>query len=159
MTTDLVAPLQLLAEAEVVTPTALNLPGTVTDDEFRAICKWLGGLRNWTAWAVGDAILWAESVNDNLAAEVVDLSGRAESTCQKWAWLAGKYPHQERVENVSPTHHELVAKLPEHERREWLLDAKANNWNVREFTARVRPEQDGVVCTCRPAQDCPKHGV
>ncbi len=151
MTTDLVAPLQLLAEAEVVTPTALNLPGTVTDDQFRAICKWLGGLRNWTQWAVGDAILWAEKIDDNLAAEVVDLSGRAESTCQKWAWLAGKYAASERIEDVSPSHHEKVALLPEDERREWLLDARRNNWNLREFLAHVHPELDGVVCTCRPA--------
>ncbi len=157
MTTDLVAPLQLLAEAEVVTPTALNLPGTVTDDEFRAICKWLGGLRDWSCWAGGDAILYAESISDDLAAEVVEYLGRAKSTCIKWAWLASQYPPSERVEGVSPTHHELVAKLPE--RREWLLDAKARGLSVEEFRGLVRPSENGVVCTCRPAQDCPKHGV
>ncbi len=151
--------LDLLSQADVVTPTALNLPGDVTDDEFRAICRWLGGLRDWSAWAGGDAILYAESVSDDLASEVVEYLGRAKSTCIKWAWLASQYPPPERVEGVSPTHHELVAKLPESERREWLLDARDRGLSVEEFRGLVRPSENGVVCTCRPAQDCPKHGA
>lgn len=156
--TNVVEPLALLARADVVTPTALNLPGTVTDDEFRALCRWLGGLRDWSAWAGGDAIRYAESISEDLAAEVVEYLGRAKSTCIKWAWLASQYPPDERVAGVSPTHHEIVAKLPD--RLDLLQQARDQGWSVEEFRGVIEfTAKQEAACTCRPDAACPKHGT
>lgn len=150
--------LALLVKAEVVTPTALNLPVGLEEDQFRGVCKWLGGLRDWSTWAAGDAILYAESISDDLAAEIVEYLGRAKSTCVKWAWLAGQYKPHERLEGLSPTHHELVATMPA--RAELLRYAQAENLSVEEFRGVVRPQPDSdVVCTCVPSPACPKHGT
>jgi hypothetical protein len=149
--------LALLVKAEVVTPTALNLPVGLEEDQFRSVCKWLGGLRDWSTWAAGDAILYAESISDDLAAEIVEYLGRAKSTCVKWAWLASQYKPDERVKGLSPTHHELVAKMPG--REEMLRAALDENLSVEEFRGLVRPQPEvDVLCTCVPSPACPKHG-
>jgi hypothetical protein len=147
---DPVAPLALLQQAGVVTPTSLNLPAKLDEDEFRAICIWLGGLRDWSAWSIGDAILYAESVSDELAEEVVELFGRAKSTLLKWSWLCRSYAPNQRIVGVSPTHHELVATLPAGERRAWLLQAKREGLSVEEFRGLVRTEPVKV-----PVQEVP----
>lgn len=137
---DPIAPLALLNEAGVVTPTSLNLPRDIDDDEFRAVCVWLGSLRDWSAWSIGDAIIHAESVSDELLADVIELFGRAKSTLLKWRWLCANYKPNQRVQGVSPTHHELVATLPPGERRAWLLRAKRDALSVEEFRGLLRPD-------------------
>jgi len=151
--------LALFVQANIVTDTALVLGGAgLHDDQFRGICKWLGAVRNWSAWAMGDAILYAESISDDLAAEIVEYLGRAKSTCGKYAWLANQYKPDQRVTDVSPTHHEYVATWPDAKRQAVLLKAQRENLSVEEFRGLVREDSAQKECTCIK-DGCPKHGT
>lgn len=163
MSVELVQPLELLKakDPEGETRMGLELPQDLTDDQVRAVCRWLGELRSWSAWAIGDVILYAESISDDLMAEVVEYLECAKSTCSKYAWLASKYNLNQRVPRISPTHHEIVATLPAGERRKMLLEARREGWSSEEFRGLVRPswQNGGGPCTCNPNPDCPQHGI
>lgn len=62
--------------------------------------------------------------------------------CAKW--VAGQYEFSDRSENLSWTHHRVIARLPKAERREVTARAIAENWSVRDTMADVNRRRAAI---------------
>ena len=159
MSVDLIAPLEILNQNGSLTPTSLSLPQDLPLDQWRQMGLWLGGLRDLSAWSLGDwQVFGDESYGEDEVNQAVEATGLAKSTLLKYKWLSAQYAPSQRVAGVSPTHHELVAKLPAGERRQRLLTARRDGLSVEEFRGLVREDSAQKECTCIK-DGCPKHGV
>jgi lysyl-tRNA synthetase class I len=94
-------------------------------------------------WAVGDCLLWGEAKFGEMASQVMDAYGYAESTLRNYMWVASKIPPDRRREGVDFTHHKVVAGLKPKE-QDAILDRIAadlgteNEWSVRDVQEAVK---------------------
>jgi hypothetical protein len=127
-----------LAAKGQLTPTALTLLDELDFEEWEEIGARLGQLRDMTAWAFGDWLLFGEAVYGELAAQGIEATGRSKITLLEYVRVARQVPPSRRRPQLSFTHHQLVASKTPAEQIEWLDRAEANHWSVEEFRGMLR---------------------
>lgn len=105
-------------------------------EEGRALAADASGF----AWRVGDwlnrgADRWGSDVYRD-AEDIFDLS---RSSLQTYSSVARRFSN--RLENLSFSHHALVAAIPEEAAQQWLQLAADNKWSRREFAAHLKTVQ------------------
>ena len=142
-----------------LTPTGLDIPADLPVDNWTAIGKRLGEIRDASAWGLGDWLIFGERVyGEDRVAQAVEVTGRSKSTLLKYRWVADHIPPEERWADLTFTHHEIVARLPLERAFEWLAEAHREGWSVEELRGHVRPDREQKTCTCVVDPECPKHG-
>lgn len=126
----------------ILGPLGLRLTdANLSYERYEALGRWLGAVRDMTAWAIGDWLLFGEGLYGERAAQAVEVTGRSKSTLTNYARVAGRVaPPRRRVE-LSWSHHEAVAALPPDEQIKWLSKAVDEQLSVEEFRGEV-PKQE-----------------
>jgi hypothetical protein len=121
------------------TPTGLKL----TDPElpfgvYEEIGQALGSIRDSTAWALGDWILFGEGVYGERYAQAVEATGRAKATLTMYARVALRVAPKRRRKQLSFYHHRLVARFDDPDLQDsWLRAAASEKWSVEEFRGKL----------------------
>jgi phage N-6-adenine-methyltransferase len=138
VTVEMVAPLLELERAEAFTPTGLVLTDpSLTYERWESIGRYLGALRDATAWSLGDWVLFGERVYGERCYQGVEATGRSKETLKGYAWVASKIPPSRRRPNLPWSLHRLVASMEPELQDSWLDRAEANRWTVEEMHGRL----------------------
>jgi hypothetical protein len=93
-------------------------------------------------WQVGDLTFYAESEFGFAVIgkhEMAAVFGLDEGTLEVYSWVAGRFTHSRRRENLSFSHHALLAAWgSDSEQDEWLDRAEAEGWSRDEFRSVLR---------------------
>lgn len=120
------------------TRTGLKLPPDLTIQEATDLATFLGALRDWTAFAIGDLLLYSERAYGEEFAQIAEATGRAAATLVNYRWVAEKVVPSRRRVNLSFSHHEAVAGMAPDGQREWLARAERERLSVVELREHVR---------------------
>ncbi len=90
---------------------------------------------------MADLVLEAEARFGESAYQVAAATGRSERTIANWVWVASKAPRSRRREELTFSHHVLVAPLELPEQRRWLQRAVDERLSSRELGAAIAAER------------------
>jgi hypothetical protein len=149
--------LRRVEEAGALTPVSLSLASRTDLDisTFEAIARFLGRIHDGSKWWVADLLLEAEARFGEAAYQVAEATGRSERTLANWVWVASRVPRSRRREELTFTHHVVVAPLEYPEQRRWLQRAVDEGFSSRELRvaiAAARALEDGDSTAA--AADC-----
>jgi hypothetical protein len=135
------ATMQLLVQLEQtgkLTRTRLDLSGVdLTYEQYESIGVMLGALRDTSAWALGDWLIFGEGTYGEKYAQAAEATGRSKSTLTDWYRVAMFVAPNRRREDLTWSHHRLVAKLSPREQRSWLTKAANNGWTREELAGQM----------------------
>ncbi|HVQ45121.1 MAG TPA: hypothetical protein VMT30_09280 [Candidatus Saccharimonadia bacterium] len=104
-------------------------PADLTFEEWCSAMETLQTMDRSVKWWIGDLILFGEAAYGGDASQAFPdaFSGSpfAESTLRAAAWVSAAFPRGTRVEQLTWTHHRVVAELPPIEARRLLMAALA----------------------------------
>lgn len=149
--------LRQMEAAGVLTPISLDLSRRLDldVDSFEALACFLRRIHDGSKWWTADLLLEAEVRFGESAYQIAAATGRSERTLANWVWVASRVPRSRRREEVSFTHHALVAPLEHLEQRHWLqraVDERLSSRELRDAIAAERALEDGASTTAAPAK-------
>lgn len=134
--------LELLGDLKLhgaLTATGLNLPVTVTRDEYEALGALLGQWHEASKWAIGDYLRIGPDLFGDEAYQLQEsLRISPESRAQYVRVASAVDPERRRHEEpLTWSHHRNVAHLPPEDQDNWLERAYVNSWNSGEMYAHL----------------------
>lgn len=119
--------------------TGLQLPPRMTFDQWEAVGKTLLHLGRGVQWAIGDWLCEGERRYGERYAQAVEITGYKEPTLPTIKWVASRIPRYMRMEELSWSHHRIVASIEgQGEQRYWLDRAIDEAWSTRELQYEIR---------------------
>ena len=146
--------LRRMEQAGALGPTHLDLSQRLDldIDNFEAVARFLGRLHDGSKWWIADLLLEAEARFGESSYQIAAATGRSERTLGNWIYVASKVPRSRRREELSFTHHALVAPLDCQAQSKWLQRAVDERLSSRELRDAVNA---GRVLEDRDAkEDC-----
>lgn len=125
----------------------LTVAGLQLDDPdipfetLEAIGRMLGQLRDMTAFALGDLVLFTEATHAELVGQLAEATGRSPDTLQNYVRVSTRVPFGRRVmglDGLTWSHHEAVATLDPPDQDRLLARAQDQRWNVMELREAKR---------------------
>jgi hypothetical protein len=135
--------LRRMEEAGALGSTHLDLSRRLdlTIESFEAIARFLGRLHDGTKFWTADLLLEAEHRFGEAAYQIAAATGRSERTLGNWVWVASKVPRSRRREELSFTHHTIVAPLDLQAQQRWLERAVEERLSSRELRDAISAER------------------
>lgn len=130
----------------------LELTGAMEYDEWVRILTGLGHVHRWTAFAIGDALVFGFDVFGEDAAAATEgttfdrydvaarVTGLHPSTLQNYMSLSARIAKSRRRVELPPSVHEPVAHLEPSAQAEWLQKAVDFSWTRAELRAAIKGE-------------------
>lgn len=100
--------------------------------------KRLGAISRCSPWCIGDWIRYGESRWGETYTEPARITGHDPKTLRNYAWVARSVDLSLRRDNLTFSHHELVASLTPDEQRRWLDVASENRMSVDDLRLALR---------------------
>jgi hypothetical protein len=125
----------------VLPRTGLNLPGSLSFENWLRIGEALSVVRTSSAWCLGDWLIYGEIAYTGRYRDAIKRTSLDYQTLRNYAWVARRFPMARRREALSFGHHAEVASLPEPEQDFWLRKAEKLGWS----TSRLRREVRGSL--------------
>lgn len=123
--------------------TALRLPSGLGMPDWVSLGRQLFVVADSSAWWLGDWLIYGESHFPDRYELMLAETDLDYQTLRNYAWVARKYPPEQRRERLSFQHHAEAASLPEPERGRWLEHAEAGRWSRNELRRRLRADRAG----------------
>ncbi len=136
MTTDLALP--SAPDGMELSRTSLHVLELPTFAHVEAALNDLLGMGDSVRWWIGDLLLFAEANFHEEYAQALDVTRLSERQLTKYRWVAEKVAPSLRRENLSFSHHELVAALPPPDQARLLALAENGGMAVAQFREAVR---------------------
>lgn len=129
------------------------LPAALSFDEWRQALGMAELIERASPWWLCDLMGYGEQAFPDQYTQAMpthedDPTGARQSKLKQAAWMAQKYPRNQRVPGLSYTHHRAAAELEPDERRGLLEYAAREHLSTRELIALVKERQasvEGVV--------------
>lgn len=123
-----------LEAAGVVTVTSLTLTNTEMEyEQFETIGVFLGWVKRWTSWAIGDWLNFGAGVFGERFAQAASETKLSEATLQHYQFVCQNVPQERRRASLSFGVHALVARDDPKEQTYWLKQAEKKGWGEREL--------------------------
>ena len=133
--------------------TGYELPEGLTFEEWAAEGPTLIAMARSAMWWVGDWLRYGERRFGERYAQAVEATGFALQTLRNAVWVCEKIPPSERRPSLDFGHHEAVAPLEPHQRRELLERAETEGMSVREVREQARRVKDDPAPTLPDEED------
>lgn len=141
-----------MTASQLTTLTQVDLPGRLTtvgwklptnldEIDWMKCGKFLARTEAAIQWWVGDWWKYGVEREYGDGAELAERTGMDLATIQTYAWVCGCYEISIRIENVSFSHHRLVADLPPRERTRWLQRAARDGLSVSQMRALIQQSE------------------
>jgi hypothetical protein len=124
--------------ARFISRRGLHLPRQISFEKWLGIGKHLSGIRSWSAWCLGDWLVYGETAFNGRYRDAIDLTSLDYQTLRNYAWVARRFSLSRRRDKLSFGHHAEVAALPEREQEYWLRKAEEYSWSVKRLRHEVR---------------------
>lgn len=115
------------------TSTGLTVEGTPTFQEWESVGAFLAHIQKRIHWWIGDWLNYGEGQWGEDFAQAVDTERFSEQTLANDKWVASRVAPSLRKENLSFSHHALVAPSSPEEQKELLALAEREGWSTREL--------------------------
>lgn len=92
-------------------------------------------------WWVGDWLNYGEKRYGETYEQAIEATGLDYQTLKNAKWLSGLFELSLRKDNLSFSHHLLVAALPISQRQRLLDKADSEGWSVRDLRAKLTHKQ------------------
>jgi hypothetical protein len=131
-----------LEQAGAVTPTSLDLSDTGMEFErYEALGTFLGAMKRWTSWAIGDWINFGEGLYGERFAQGMASTGLNEQTLLHYSFVCRQIPQSRRQVLVAFGAHALVARMEPREQSHWLKQAARKGWAERELREAIKAKR------------------
>jgi hypothetical protein len=129
-----------LSPSTKLTPTGLAIGAELDFDEGENVGHILGKVRDATAFALGDWLLWGEGMFGEDAAQAVEATGRSKATLLEYVRVCRQVPPSRRRRALTWSHHQAVAARPPDEQERLLRLAEEHRWNREEFRGTLQAD-------------------
>lgn len=124
---------------------SLALPPAMPFEAWKPLGAGLSVVGSAYRWWLGDWMVYGENTYGDKYGdkyeEALEMTGLAYQTLANIRWIALRFPVSRRRENLSWSHHEVVASFPDEEAEKWLDLAEEQRWSVMELRQAIRGEQ------------------
>jgi N6-adenosine-specific RNA methylase IME4 len=134
-----------------VSPVGLELPESLTFDQWSGIGSALQGVERSLMWWIGDWLRYGERRYGETYSQAIDATGKATNTLQAAKWVAERFQTVRRRMDLSWSHHREVAGRDDADE---LLDiAEREDWSTRDLRAEVIQRKAAVAINAPHAGD------
>jgi len=131
-----------LEEAGAVTETSLVLTDpTMTYERYEALGVYLGRMKRWTSWAIGDWLNFGEGTYGHDFAQAVAETRLNEQTLLHYQDVCRNVPASRRNASLAFGVHALVRRLDAKEQTYWLKQSVRKGWGERELRAALKAKK------------------
>lgn len=117
---------------------------TATYDQWEMLTKLFAAMEGAIQWILGDLITQGDTVYGQTYEQIASLMNREVTTLYDYVYVASKVEISVRTENLSFSHHKLVAAYSEEDQRKWLLWAAENKASVTDLRKKLNGDDDDV---------------
>ncbi len=132
---------QLLLDLETagaITLTSLTLTDTEMEyDSFESVGAFLGWIKAWSSWAIGDWLNFGEGVYGERWAQAASKTRLSPDTLQHYQFVCRQIPESRRRIELSFSVHAVVARLNPKEQTYWLKKAVTKDWGEKELRSAI----------------------
>lgn len=126
------------AQAQVQ-KSGMILPQNLPERSWERIGTNLRELVNSSAWWLADWLIYGEATYGwRRYKEAIERTGLDYQTLRNYAWVARRFEHHRRRDNLSFAHHAEVTRLSPPEQDYWLRKAEQQKWSRNELRRAVR---------------------
>ncbi|MEL6404360.1 MAG: hypothetical protein AAFR81_08335 [Chloroflexota bacterium] len=118
----------------------LQINGRITQEEWWAFFAGIEKIESAIQFIIGDLAVYGEDEFADITYEAIaEKTGYKKETVENYASVARNVPQEIRVPELSFNHHYHVAKFngKVNKQKQWLEDAKENNWSVRDLQEAI----------------------
>jgi hypothetical protein len=127
-------------------PTSLQIANNLPFEEWQQLGVTLQGMGKSLAWWIGDWLNYGERTYGEKYAQAVEETGIDKGRLANYVWVASRVETSLRNENLSWSHHRMVADLEPNEQREWLQRAQDEGLGASELRAAIKGPAPADVC-------------
>jgi len=139
----LIAHIRQLEEIGVLTRTQFKFEDAeLPYDTYVSIGRWLGIYHDASKWWIADWLIFGEGTYTERFWQAVEATGRSKGTVENWINVGTKVPPSRRREELTFTHHTIVAPLSPREQRRFLDKAVKENLSSRELNELVKATKE-----------------
>jgi hypothetical protein len=121
-----------------ITPTSLTLSKDLSYEKWAEIGLRITRVKRFTGWALADWLNFGERKYGQVYTQAVARTGFQADYLAILKHVAANVDPSRRRENLSFTHHRLVASLEPKDQERFLSDAEENDWSQEELREAVR---------------------
>lgn len=110
--------------------TGVSVEGDPTLEEWQTAMQFVQRAGGAVMWWLGDLLVHGETSYGELASEEVGDGKYEQRTLEDAKYVAVNVPFSVRTENLSFTHHHLIAGLSRRDQKQWLKKAEKSGWSV-----------------------------
>lgn len=118
--------------------TSLEMDENTTFEEWSEIGEKLQDIQGSIHWWIGDWISFGEHKWGEKYTQAIEKTGYVLETLKTDVWVANSIKKSLRNDNLSFTHHHLVASLEPKDQEKWLDKAEKEELSTRELKATIR---------------------
>lgn len=118
-------------------PTGLLVPDAVQREDWEALGLVLFRLERGVQWLIGDWLVYGVRRDWGQTEDIAQALGYSVQTLYNYAYCAGNVDFSLRRENLTFTHHMLVAAMEPEQQERWLAAADSNGWPVAEMRRQM----------------------
>lgn len=162
------APAPSIQELSQVSSVAWNPRGDLDRASWQSAGRKLGAIGRGSQWWIGDWIRYGNAQWGERYAEAAEITGYDVGSLRNMAWVSSQFEPSLRSDNLTWSHHVLLAPLDEDEKRAWLDHAVQKELSVsglRTELGVVAPAGTGKSAEKRESEPnghepvtCPKCG-
>jgi hypothetical protein len=128
-------------EKVMVTRLGLQLPRSLTYDDWEQAGYKLAAIIDSSCWCLGDWVVYGESAYVDRYRLAIDAVGLDYQTLRNYAWTARSFEASRRRAALSFQHHAEVASLDVSDQDRWLDLAEEHGWSRNRLRQAVREER------------------
>lgn len=136
---------QLLLDLEAagaVTATSLALTDpNMPYDSYEALGAFLGWIKGWTSWGIGDWLNFGEGVYGERFAQAAAGTRLSEQTLLHYQFVCRQVPQSRRQAALAFGVHALVARQEPKEQNYWLKQAVRKGWGEKELRDAMKAKR------------------
>jgi N6-adenosine-specific RNA methylase IME4 len=137
-----------------VSTLGLQLPETLSFQEWQGIGESLKGVERSLMWWIGDWVRFGEGRYGETYAQAIDATERSYQAVADAKWVADRFELSRRRENLSWSHHREVAALAPADGDRLLDLAESEGWSRNELRRRVsQTKATARLLTSEPSSD------
>lgn len=134
-----------------ITKIGLRIDGSVTPAEWLDFGTWVRGLSSALTWVIADWMAYGQRAHGTSIEDTAALIGKSVKTLYNWGYVSGNVDISRRRENLTFSHHALVAALSPDQQSWYLEQAEAHSWSVAQLKRQIEDAQQQHTVTARPA--------
>lgn len=120
------------------TSTSLHIPEGTTIEEWGNIGNSLKRFHKANKWWIGDWLNFGEGKYGEMFSQAMDKTELDYQTLQDYKYVSGSIELSVRNNNLSFSHHKIVAPLKPKEQARWLDKAEKEEWDVRKLREEIK---------------------